>query len=87
MVFEYARLETSLAELRDNAAGRLIVGANESTTLYLLDHIERYRRHYPKLKVQVRRSLSSKIPSQLIDGDLELGVISYDPEDERLESW
>jgi DNA-binding transcriptional LysR family regulator len=94
LVFEYARrfenlegeLETSLAELRDNAAGRLIVGANESTTLYLLDHIERYRRHYPKLKVQVRRSLSSKIPSQLIDGDLELGVISYDPEDERVES-
>jgi DNA-binding transcriptional LysR family regulator len=62
------------------------VGANESTSLYLLGHIERYRRLYPKVKVQVRRSLSSKIPSQLIDGDLELGVISYDPEDERLVS-
>ena len=55
------------------------MGANESTTLYLLGHIERYRRLYPKVKVQVRRSLSSKIPAQLIDGDLELGVISYDP--------
>jgi len=62
------------------------VGANESTSLYLLGHIERYRRLYPKVKVQVRRSLSSKIPSQLIDGDLELGVISYDPEDDRLHS-
>jgi DNA-binding transcriptional LysR family regulator len=39
---------------------------------------------YPKIKVQVRRSLSSKIPSELIDGNLELGVISYDPGDERL---
>jgi DNA-binding transcriptional LysR family regulator len=28
--------------------------------------------------------LSSRIPGQLIDGDLELGVISYDPEDSRL---
>ena len=55
-------LENSLAELRDNAAGRLVIGANESTTLYLLQHIERYRRLYPKVKVQVRRSLSSKIP-------------------------
>jgi len=36
--------------------------------------------------VQVRRSLSSRIPAQLIDGDLELGVITYDPEDDRLES-
>jgi DNA-binding transcriptional LysR family regulator len=92
IVHDYARrfenleadLENALAELRDNSAGRLVVGANESTSLYLLGHIERYRRLYPKVRVQVRRSFSSTIPSQLIDGDLELGVISYDPEDERL---
>jgi len=77
-------LENSLAELRDNSSGRLSIGANESTTLYLLQHIERYRRLYPKVKVQVRRSLCSKIPSELIDGNLELGVISYNPDDERL---
>jgi DNA-binding transcriptional LysR family regulator len=94
IVLEYARrfenlqreLLDTLAELRDNAAGRLIIGANESTTLYLLKHIQKYRRLYPKVKVQVRRSLSSKIPDQLIDGDLELGVISYDPNDGRLVS-
>src|SRR5712691_3617925 len=93
-VLEYARrfenlrqeMDNALAELRDNSAGRLTIGANESTTLYLLNHIERYRRLYPKVKVQVRRSLSSKIPSELIDGNLELGVISYDPDDERLVS-
>jgi len=93
-VLEYARrfenlrqeLENSLAELRDNSAGRLAIGANESTTLYLLGHIARYRRLYPKVKVQVRRSLSSKIPAELIDGNLELGVISYDPGDARLVS-
>src|SRR5580698_8860752 len=94
IVYDYARrfenltadLENALAELRDNSAGRLAIGANESTTLYLLGHIERYRRLYPKIKVQVRRSLSSKIPAELIDGNLELGVISYDPGDARLVS-
>lgn len=92
VVAEYARrfenleqeLATALTELRDHSAGRLIVGANESTSLYLLQHIEKYRRLYPKVKVQVRRTLSSRIPAQLIDGDLELGVLSYDPNDERL---
>ena len=79
-------LENSLAELRDMASGRLVVGANETTSLYLMQHIVSYRRQYPKVKVQVRRSLSSRIPAQLIDGDLELGVITYDPEDDRLES-
>src|SRR3954469_3303584 len=42
IVLDYARrfeniereMENSLAELRDNYAGRLIIGANESTSLY-----------------------------------------------------
>lgn len=94
VVLDYARrfenlqgeLENALAEMRDKSAGRLTIGANESSTLYLLDHIEHYRRQFPKIKVQIRRSLSSKIPAELIDGDLELGILTYDPEDERLVS-
>src|SRR5665213_476536 len=46
-VLEYARrfqnleseLQNSIAELRDHSAGRLSIGANESTSLYLLHHI------------------------------------------------
>src|SRR5580704_175798 len=94
IVLDYARryenlqgdLENALAELRDKSAGRLIIGANESTTLYLLDHIDGYRRSYPKIKVEIRRSLSSKIPSELLEGDLELGILTYDPADDRLVS-
>src|ERR1700691_2512315 len=94
VVLDYARrfenlqgeLENALAEMRDKSAGRLTIGANESSTLYLLDHIEDYRRRFPKIKVQIRRSVSSKIPAELIDGDLELGILTYDPEDERLVS-
>jgi DNA-binding transcriptional LysR family regulator len=77
-------LENALRELKDNYAGRLSIGANETTSLYLIQHIEQYRRLFPKVKVQVRRSESSKIPSQLLDGELELGVISYDPGDDHL---
>jgi DNA-binding transcriptional LysR family regulator len=93
-VLEYARrfqslhqeMDNSIAELRDNSAGRLTIGANESTTLYLLRDIQRYRELFPKVKVQIRRSLSSKLPDELLDGILELGVISYDPADERIRS-
>jgi DNA-binding transcriptional LysR family regulator len=92
VVLEYAKrfqnlesdLENALRELKDNHAGRLSIGANESTSLYLIQHIEQYRRSFPKVKVQVRRTESSKIPSQLLDGELELGVISYDPGDDRV---
>jgi DNA-binding transcriptional LysR family regulator len=93
-VLEYARrfqnleseLQNSMAELRDHSAGRLVIGANESTGLYLLHHIEQYRKLYPRIKVQVRRSFSSRIPDEIVDGNLELGVISYQPRDERLKS-
>ncbi len=92
VVLDYAKrfqnlegdLENALRELKDNYAGRLSIGANESMSLYLIQHIEKYRRIFPKVKIQVRRSESSKIPSQLLDGELELGVISYDPNDDHL---
>src|SRR5438270_5896281 len=67
-VLEYARrfqnleseLRNSMAELRDHSAGRLVIGANESTGLYLLRHIERFRRLFPRVTVQLRPSLSRK---------------------------
>jgi DNA-binding transcriptional LysR family regulator len=52
----------------------------------LLDDIERYRKKYPRVRVQIQRSQSSRIPAQLLDGELELGIITYDPEDDRLQS-
>lgn len=93
-VLEHARrfdnvrrgMEDALSELRDKSTGRLSIGANESSILYLLPHLESYRRLYPKVKVQVRRSQSSKIPAELLHGDLELGVVSYDPADDQLVS-
>ena len=56
IVLDYARrfenmereLNNSLAEMRDNSAGRLTIGANESTSLYLLQHIARYTASLPE---------------------------------------
>lgn len=77
-------LRTALTELLDLRTGRLSIGANESATLYLLGHIETYRRQYPGVKVEIRRSLSSRIPEQVLRGSLEMGAISYDPGEEKL---
>src|SRR5262249_55876321 len=93
-VLEYARrfrslreeLDNSLGELRGNSAGCLTIGANESTALYLLRHIQRYRQLHPRVRVQIRRSLSSRLPHEILDGNIELGVISYDAADHRLVS-
>ena len=91
-VLDYARrfdsLESELGnaihELRDHSAGTLTIGANESSSLYLLRHLESYRTKYPKVSVRISRSRSSQIPDEIMSGNLELGVISYQPRDERL---
>ena len=79
-------LRRALEELRDLSAGRLAIGANESTTLYLLAPLQEFRSRFPKIKVRVQRCLSSQVPQQLLSGELEMGVISYDPADSRLVS-
>ncbi len=86
--FENLRHEmlTSLDELRDVSAGLLQIGANESTTVYLLQHLRQFRQLYPKVKVRVRRCRSSQIPDLLLSGELEMGAISYRPVQKRIVS-
>ena len=87
LVLDYARrfdnlrreLRNALSELRDKQAGKLTIGANESTALYLITHIEKFRRLYPRVKVEIRRSLSSRVPGEVLAGTLDLGAISYHP--------
>lgn len=72
-----------LAELRHKAVGRLALGANESMILYLLPHLLRYREKFPQVQVVVQRTRSSQIPDHLLAGDVDFGVASFLPQDDR----
>jgi DNA-binding transcriptional LysR family regulator len=94
VVFEAARrqenlhqeLLSRLSELRNKALGRVVIGANESMTLYLLPHLSRFRRAYPKVKLVVQRSRSGEMRDRLVSGDVDFGVISYRPDDASFQS-
>ena len=94
VVFEYGQkfenlrrdLANALTELRNKYTGKLTVGANESGALYLLTHIRKFRELYPGVKVEVRRALSRNIPNEVLEGSIELGVVSYRPGDRNLHS-
>lgn len=79
-------LSNQLAELRNKAIGRLVIGANESMTFYLLPHLCQFRHEYPKIKIVVQRSRSTELPDHLAAGDVDFGIISYRPDDERFDS-
>jgi len=78
--------EEALVELREVQKGKLAIAANEFTALYLLPVLAEFRRLHPMIKITVQRSLGSHIPDDLLRHTVEMGVLTYDPQDVRLRS-
>ncbi len=72
---------TAVKELKDLQRGKLTLSANEYTVNYLLPVIPIFRARHPHIKVEVKRSLASRIPSEVLGRDVEIGVVSYKPSD------
>ncbi len=77
---------SSLRELKSLHKGNLTVGANEFTALYLLPVLDTFRRLCPGVKVTVQRSLASRIPHDLLNHAVELGMLSFRPAEPLLRS-
>jgi len=76
----------ALGELRELQKGKLVVGANEFTALYLLRVLAEFRRLHPAIRIVVQRSLGSHIPDDIRRHNCEFGVLTYDPQDPELAS-
>jgi DNA-binding transcriptional LysR family regulator len=75
----------ALQELREMSKGKLSIAANEFTCLYLLPVLNEFRRLHPMVKVTIERSLASRIPDELLNHSVEMGMLSFRP-DEGLRS-
>ena len=78
--------QEALVELREMHRGKLLIAANEFTALYLLPVLGEFRRLHPMIKISVVRSFGSRIPDEVLRHTVELGVLSYDPQDPQLRS-
>ncbi len=76
----------ALLELRQLHQGKLALAANEFTVLYLLPILSRFHKMHPTIKIEVSRALASQIPSQVLRHNVEFGILSFEPEDEQLDS-
>ena len=77
---------SALVDLRSLHTGRLNIAANEYTCLYLLPLLDAFRREHPRIKVAVQRALASRISDEVLSHSVELGVISFRPEDALVRS-
>ncbi len=80
--------QAALVEMRELQKGKLAIAANEFTALYLLPVLGEFRRLHPTIKITVRRSLGSHIPDDVLKHNVELGVLSFDPQEPQLrQQW
>src|SRR5205807_3798982 len=96
LIYDYAKRILALrdqarevvAELRSLKRGRVRIGANESTSLYLLPRlILQYRERYPNVKVEIYRHVSERLPREVLDRNVDFALLAFEPEDSDLESF
>lgn len=75
---------SALEEVRSLERGRLTLAANEYTCLYLLPVLDEFRRQCPQISILVQRSLASRIPDEVLRRTAEIGIVSFQPDDEQL---
>jgi len=76
----------ALVDLRSLQTGRLNLAANEYTCLYLLPVLDAFRRENPGIKVAVQRALASRIADEVLQHSVEIGVVSFRPDDPQVVS-
>jgi DNA-binding transcriptional LysR family regulator len=76
--------QRGLSDLRGLGRGRLSLGVNESSIHALLPLFARYRRLHPNVKISVARTFSRDVPAALLNFKIDLGVISYVPQEPKL---
>ena len=94
VLLEYARkmlnlrgeAVVALGELQSLHRGRLNLAANEYTCLYLLPLLNQFQRLAPRIKITVQRALASRITDEVLQHSVEMGVVSFRPDDPQVRS-
>jgi DNA-binding transcriptional LysR family regulator len=96
LVYDYAKrilwlrdqTFNAVSELKTLQRGRVRIGANESTSLYLLPHlILDYRALYPNVMVEIFRHASERLPREVLDHNVDFALLAFEPGDGELESF
>ena len=92
ILHDYARRLTDLRdeaasavrELQDFRRGRVAIGANEAAVHILLPIVSRFREEHPEAQVDVRRVPARQVATEVINGTLDFGVLTFHPSERGL---
>jgi Transcriptional regulator len=78
--------KSAVRDLKALQHGKVTISANEHTVFYLLPVIAEYKKRHPLIKIHIQRGVASRIPKEVMAGEVELGVISFNPKDRSVKS-
>ena len=96
VVYDYAQrilglrdqVGQAIAEMQSLKRGLIRVGANESTSLYLLPElILKFREQHPDVKVEIYRHVSSRLPREVSERNIDFALMASEPGDRDLEAF
>jgi len=77
-------IRKGMKELRGLERGQVSVGVNESSIHALLPALGLFREMHPGIHIRVQRVYSRDVPREVLNHHLDIGVISYLPEEREL---
>ena len=77
-------IRKGLEDLKGLRRGQLSLGVNESSIHALLPALARYRALHPDVRVTVQRTFSRDIPREVLNYRLDLGAVSFVPQEKQL---
>ena len=67
----------AIAELNQTPRGKLYIGANEATCLYVLPKtFAKFKQLYPLVQISIYRNFSHKIVQKVQEGAVDLGIVT-----------
>ncbi len=77
-----------ISDLQHLHIGRIRIGANESTSSYLVPKfIHAFRQKFPGMMIEAYRQNSARLIQDIKDGTVDVAFISVSPEDKQIETF
>ena len=75
----------AITELNASPRGKLLIGANEATCLYVLPQLfALFKEKYPEVQISIYRNFSKKVVDKILENQLDFGIVTLPVPDHDL---
>ena len=75
----------AITELNATPRGKILIGANEATCLYVLPQLfALFKEKYPEVQISIYRNFSKKVVDKILENQLDFGIVTLPVPDRDL---